>query len=308
MRRLGVLVIGGVLATAASASGQVVERIHVAAAGGQLTKAIPAAVSLSIGSPPSYGRAALNGDSGRWIGPRYAASANGSVGGQTSISWSVDFAQGKNAVASAQSTLKHGWPVDLKGGVSVPHVVGKRTVGTILGSYVLTHPTSAAAAGYEAGVAFAVAPGVFALLHLDIATPASESAGTAGTFLVNGVPLSLWNRGQALWVITALELHGALPPTRVSARVAPDGRVVRGIVADAFRHPVVRARVVLQRQTGSAWHPVASTKTNVHGAYVLRGIATRGRYRTVATLGSAAVRSAPLLAGPIAGASTKSKA
>jgi hypothetical protein len=305
MRRLGVLIIGGVLATAAAASGQVVERIHVSVAGGQLTKSIPAAVSLSIGSPPSYTRAALNGDSGRWIGPRYAASTNGSVGGQTSISWSLDFAQAHDAVAAAQSIPKHGWPVDLKGAVSVPHLIGKRTIGTILGAYVLTHPTSAGAAGYEAGVAFAVAPRVFALLHLDIATPASESAGAAGTFLVNGIPLSLWNRGQALWVITGLELHGALPPTRVSARVAPDGRIVRGIVADAFRHPVVRARVVLQRQAGAAWLPVASTKTNVRGAYVLRGIVTRGRYRIVASLGSSAVRSPALLAGPVGRAKPK---
>jgi hypothetical protein len=299
MRRLGVLVVGGVLATAAAASGQVVERIHVAAAGGQLTKDIPAAVSLAIGSPPSYTRATLNGDSGRWTGPRYAASGNGSVGGQTSISWSLTFGQEHDAVAAAQSIPKHGWPVDLKGAVSVPHLIGKRTVGTILGSYVLTHPTSAGAAGYEGGVAFAVAPRIFALLHLDIATPASENAGAAGTFLVNGIPLSLWNRGQALWVITGLELHGALPPTRVSARVAPDGRVVRGIVADAFRHPVVRARVALQRESGGTWRTVASTRTDIHGAYVLRGISTRGRYRTVATLGTAAVRSNAVLAGPV---------
>jgi hypothetical protein len=298
MRRLGVLVVGGVLATAASASGQVVERIHVSAAGGQLTKGIPAAVSLSIGSPPSYTRGTLNGDSGRWTGPRYAASGNGSMGGQTSMSWGLTFAQEHDAVAAAQSIPKHGWPVDLKGAVSVPHLIGKRTVGTILGAYVLTHPTTAGAAGYEAGVAFAVAPRIFALLHLDIPT-ASENAGAAGTFVVNGIPLSLWNRGQALWVITGLELHGALPPTRVSARVAPDGRIVRGIVADAFRHPVVRAKVALQRESGGAWRTVASTRTDIHGAYVLRGISTRGRYRTVATLGTAAVRSNAVLAGPV---------
>src|SRR5437763_14429380 len=115
MRRLGVLVVGGVLATAAAASGQVVERIHVSAAGGQLTKDIPAAVSLSIGSPPSYARATLNGDSGRWTGPRYAASGDGSVGGQTSISWTLTFGQEHDAVAAAPSIPNAGWPVDLKG-------------------------------------------------------------------------------------------------------------------------------------------------------------------------------------------------
>ena len=126
----------------------------------------------------------------------------------------------------------------------------------------------------------------------------SDDAGAAGTYFVKGVPASIWNRGQAFWVLTGIELRGPLPPTRVSAEVAGGGRVVRGQVTDAFRHPVPRAQVRLQRRAGSAWRTVASTRSGPNGAYVLRGIATRGRYRSVATAGSAAVRSSAIVAGP----------
>jgi len=300
MRKLVLVVLVGVLATAAvAAPAQVTERVRVASAGGQLTKGFPAGVFVWIVSPPAYARASLAGDGGRWVGPRYAATGDGTVGGDTSISWSLRFAQAKDAVAAANSSLAKGWPVDLRGGISVPHVIGGRTVGTILGHYVLTAPPGDRPAAYELAVAFAVGPGVFALLRYELPDPVSDDAGAAGSYVVNGLPASVWNRGQALWAMTSLELHGTLPPTRVSARVAPDGRVVRGTVGDAFRHPVVRARVALQRLTGSAWRTVASTRTDKHGVYALRGIATRGRYRTVATLGSAAVRSSSVVAGPM---------
>ena len=303
MRRIALLALaGGLLVGAApsAAPAQVTERIRVATAGGQLTQSFPPAVWLFLGSPPSYSRASFDGTSGRWVGPHYAATVDGSVGGETSISWSLRFAEAKDAVAASQSLLQHGWPVDIKGNVSIPHVIGNRTVGTILGYYVLTHPAGAGASAYEAGLAFAVGPRVFALLHLDLPDPLSDDAGGAGTFLVNGLLPSVWNRGQAFWVLTGLELHGALPPTRVSAVVVADGRTVLGTVADAFQHPVVRASVALQRASGAGWHTVATTKTNSQGRYVLRGIARRGRYRAVATLGAAAVRSSAIVAGPIA--------
>jgi hypothetical protein len=140
---------------------------------------------------------------------------------------------------------------------------------------------------------------VFVELRYELPAPLSDVAGAAGTYVVNGLPASVWNRGQALWVMSSVELHGALPPSRVSAKVTSSGRTVRGTVADTFAHPVQRAKVSLQRFTGRGWRKVASTRTNARGVYILRGISRRSRYRTVAALGATgAVRSTVVVAGP----------
>jgi hypothetical protein len=284
--------------SASAASADVSERIRVSTLGGPMTQGLPASVRLWVTSPPSYNRTTFTGTSGRWVGPRYAATGNGAVGGDTSITWSLRITQAKDAVAAANAALQNNWPMDLRGGLSVPHVVGTRTVGTFLGHYRLTHaPGGDSIAAYELGVAFAVAPRVFVQLRFEVPDPVSDDAGTAGKYVVNGLLASVWNRGQALWTMSALELHGALPPSRVSAKAVAGGRTVRGVVADAFTHPVGRAKVVLQRFTGGGWRKVASTRTNAGGVYIIRGITTRGRYRAVATLGAAAVRSAAVLAG-----------
>jgi hypothetical protein len=297
MRYMVLLVVVGLLVSASAAAAQVSERIRVSTAGGQLTQRLPAGLRLWVTSPPTYNRAAFDGNNGRWVGPRFVATGDNSVGGETSIAWSLRFVQARDAVAAATAAVQRDWPVDLRGGLSVPHVVGRRTVGTILGHYRLIHPAAADAAAYELGIAFAVAPGVFAQLRFDFPLPATESAGAAGLYTVNGLPASVWNRGQALWAMTGVELHGALPPARVSANVSAAGVAVRGVVADVFKHPVARARVALQRFSGGSWRRVASTRTNVSGVYALRGIAPRGRYRAVPSVGSASVRSAPVVAG-----------
>src|SRR5213079_1805323 len=119
MRALAFLAVVAALAGAAvsTAHAQVTERIRITTAGGQLTQGFPPAVWLFLGSPPSYSRASFDGTSGRWVGPPYAATGDASIGGETSISWSLRFAEAKDAVAASQSLLEHGWPVDIKGSV-----------------------------------------------------------------------------------------------------------------------------------------------------------------------------------------------
>lgn len=283
---------------AAPAGAGVVERVGVAATGGEVTRSLPRGVSIALGSPPDYRRATRAGAEGRWLGPRYEATGDATAGGDTSMMWRLRFAQASNPVAAASAIPTRGWPVDLKGGVSIEHVIRGRVVGTILGHYVLARsgPTGAA---YEAAVAFAIAPRVFGQLRLEAPEPATDDAGGAGSYVVNDgapVPASLWNRGQAIWAISNVRLLGALPPTRVSARTVSGGRVVRGEVADAFRHPVVGARISLQRFAG-AWRTVTSTRVNARGQYAVRGVATRGRYRVVAAVESSTAASRPLVAG-----------
>jgi hypothetical protein len=276
-----------------AASAQVIERVRVADAGAPLTKGFPRNVFVGLASPPAYQRGSSSGTAGTWVGPRYEA--EGLPGGQSSMSWQLRFVPAKDAASAAAGIPTHGWPVDLKGGVSVPHVIGRRIVGTILGAYVLTRAPGDTSAAYDAGLAFPVGPKLYALADFAIVQPPSADAGAGKTYLVNGVAASFWNRGQALRALTGARVEGSLPPTRVSA--AARGRVVTGTVADAFRHPVVGARVSLQRLVGSSWRAIASTKTDGRGDYVIRGISRRGRYRVVASVGGAAARSVDIRAG-----------
>ena len=298
MRRLIVLALFALLATGAAAPAEVAEQVRIASAGGRLTQGFRPNVVLAFTSPRDYIRASFSGTEGRWLGPRYTATGDGNVGGDTSISWTLRFVTGRDGPALARAALVHNWTLDIRGAVSVRHLIGSRVVGTILGHYIVTRAPDPRGAAHEAAMAFAVAPQVFAVLRFELPQPVSDDAGAAGTFLVKGLPASVWNRGQAFWALTGVELRGPLPPTRVSARVVGGGSVVRGQVTDTFGHPVPRARVRLERRVGSAWRTVASTRSGPNGAYTHRGIVTRGRYRSVASSGSAAVRSSAVLAGP----------
>jgi hypothetical protein len=290
MRRVAVLAFLFGLVGSSPAAAEVIERLRVADAGAPLTKAFPRNVFLALASPPTYQRAST----GVWVGPRYDA---GGSGGQTSIQWRLTFAPAKDAAGAAAQIPTHGWPIDLKGGVSIAHVIGRRTVGTILGAYVLTRAPGDTSAAFDGGLAFPVGPGLYALVEFEALEPANDNAANGSVYTVNGVPTSFWNRGQVLWALNGAVIQGSLPPTRVSATVAAHGRAVRGAVADAFRHPVVGARVTLQRLVGSSWRVVASTKTDRRGAYAVGGISHRGRYRVVASVGGSAARSEALLAG-----------
>jgi hypothetical protein len=261
------------LATASS-----VERVRVAGPG--VTSAFPRGLSLELTSPPAYARSSAGAAQGSWIGPGYWASGNGSVGGKASIRWSVGFQATKaSARAVALAAPTHGFPLDKRDPLSVPHYVGKRVVGTLLGFYVIMHAAAPNDGSYEAALAFPVAPGAFAIVRFEFLDPASNSAGQWGNYLVGGLdPPSVWNRGQTFWALSGVKLLGNLPPTRVEVGVS--GRRVRGTVLDAFRHPVLRVPVSLQRRIGSSWRVQTSTKTNSRGLFSVRGL-KRGSYRAV---------------------------
>jgi hypothetical protein len=289
-----VLAIALPAAFAVAARSQDVERVRVADAGAPLTQGVPRDVFLTLASPPDYERGSGTETAGTWLGPEYGTTK---PAGRTSIAWRLSFRESKQIPsAAAAEQVTRGWPVDLKGGVSVDHVIGARIVGTMFGAYVLTRAPGSSSAAYEGALAFPIAPRLFALLHLDVLDPPSD-AGRDGTYVVEGIPASIWNRGQALRALTGVRVEGSLAPTRVSRTVSNRGRVIRGLVADAFRHPVVRALVGLERLVGSSWQTVAKTRTNRRGAYTVRGIAKRARYRVVAVLDGNSARSVAVVAG-----------
>jgi hypothetical protein len=273
---LAVLAATATLVLAGSAGASSIERVRVSGAA-----AFPHGVALQLAAPPPYVRGTAGPTEGRWVGPTYWASGNRNVGGKTSIRWSVSFsATSGSARTVALGSTTHNWPLDKKDPLSVPHYVGKRAVGTILGYYVITHAPAPADASYEAVLALPLAPHAYAVARFQFAEPARDSAGVAGTFLVNGSETaSFWNRGQTFWALSGVRLLGNLPPTRITLIRA--GRALRGEVADAFRHPVLRVPIAVERRVGTSWRVVTRAKTNDHGQFVVH-TAGRGVYRAVA--------------------------
>jgi hypothetical protein len=307
MLRAALLALATTLVVVLPSAAAVIDRVRVTEAGGAVTKSLPPSVFVSIASPAEYVRAASSETAGRWVGPRYQATANSTRSGESTIAWHLRFAEGaKDAEAAANAVEGRGWPVDIKGGVSIPHVIRGNAVGTVLGYYLLTRAPGSSSAAYEAALAFPVGPRLYALLRFELLEPGSDDAGRDGRYVVKGIPASIWNRGQAFWSITSVRLEGNLAPARVSARIAAGGRAIRGRVSDSFRHPVVAARVRLELETGAGWSAVASTTTDGRGAYVLPAVSKRGRYRVAATLGTARARSRAIVAGPSGSAPSRS--
>jgi len=300
LRRIAsaVAALGAVLGLAAAAGADTVDRVPLAPAGGSLTAGIPPGAFLVLPSPPGYNRQAIGANQGAWTGPDYWASGRRDLGGKTSIAWTLRFDnRSKDTDVAARAGLQRNWARDINGGVSVSHVVLGHIVGTIDGDFVLTAGSGSADASYELSMAFGVAPHVDAVVDFLLTSPATASAGAAGTFLVNGsIPAPIWNRGQGFRAMAGVQIEGNLPPSRITAVAAKNGTVLRGAVKDAFHHPLLRTRVTLQRLVGSSWRRVTSTRTDLVGNYSIR-IGGAAEYRVVSTLGKTTATSATVSAG-----------
>jgi carboxypeptidase family protein len=184
------------------------------------------------------------------------------------------------------------WARDQRGGLSVPHVVGKKNLGTILGYYVMLTPsTTSGDARYEGVLAFPLDTNLHAVVHFEALNPPSDA------FVVKGViGGSSWNRGQVLLALAGIRLQGNLPPKIVAARAVDRGRVVRGKVVDRFLDAVLGAPVSLERRSGGSWRKVAGAKTNQRGFYSVRA-ARRGTYRVTVRLAGFTATSREIRAG-----------
>jgi hypothetical protein len=271
-----------------------VERVRVAGPG--VTSAFPPGISLELTSPPDYTRKSAAGTRGSWKGPDYWASGNPQQRGSASISWSVNFqARPGSAQAIAVSAPQHDWPLDKKDPITVPHYVGKQAVGTILGFYAITHAPAPDDGAYEAALALPVAPKAFSIVRFDLNSPSTDSAGQWGSYLVNGLDLpSIWNRGEAFWALSGVRLLGNLPPVRIL--LTDSGRMLRGMVSDAFHHPVLGLPISLQQQVGGSWRDFATVRTNKQGEFSVR-VPSRGSYRAVTKSKSKRVLSRALVVG-----------
>jgi hypothetical protein len=290
---LAVLVATGIAASspaALPAAANGIERVPVPATP---TATFPPGLVVGLASPPRYASSARAPDSGRWLGPRYDSVTVPGLAGSSAIDWSVSVVTtSPSADAAALAALKLGYPEDQRGQIAVPHLVGKTSVGTIQGFYVLAvaaNTTDNARA--EATLAFPLAKGVFSVARFVLPEPPSDD------FVVDGsIHPTSWNRGQAFIAIAGVRVEGNFAPSVVSIRRERGTRSLRGRVVDAFGHRVLGAQIFLERRAGSGWRRVSLTRTGKSGTYGIRAPA-RGRYRVTATVGTTSISSTSLGVG-----------
>jgi hypothetical protein len=256
------------------ARGQTVERIGITDAARQAHQ-LPAGLLVELESPTGYERQSASGDAGRWVGGRYEQIGHSENAGRASLDWTVSFDQSTGeADAIAHAHIQHtSWARDQRGGLSVPHVVGTRAVGTILGYYEMVTPSTPGDARFEGVLAFPLDTNLHAVIRFEALEPPDD------TYMVNGSSAaSSWNRGQLLVALAGAHLQGNLPPKIVAARAIERGRMVRGKVVDRFLDSVLGARVSLEKSIGGTWTKVSGGKTDPRGFYQLKA-KKRGRYR-----------------------------
>ncbi len=294
-RLLLVALVTGLAALAAwgqGASAQAVERIQIADAARQ-QHGLPAGLVVELSSPANYNRRSVSGDSGRWSGPRYEERGNPSNWEFAVLDWTVSFdeRQGEAEAIAAANVVHRDWQRDQRGGLSVPHSVGTRDVGTILGYYVMMTPADENDARFEGVIAFPLDVNLHAVARFEAVLPASDS------FVVNGSSVaSSWNRGHVLLALAGIRLQGNLPPKTVAARPSQRGRLVKGKVVDRFLDAVLGAAVSLERRAGGGWAKVAGTRTNQRGFYSVRA-KKRGTYRVTVRLAGFTAMSREFRAG-----------
>lgn len=297
MRRVSVVFgsLVGLLALAVGtqiAGAQSVERIRISDPARQAHQ-LPAGLLVELASPTKYDRQSTSGNSGRWVGPRFEQVGHPENAGFVSLNWSVSFDQRDgDAETVAKANVQHtNWTRDQQGGLSVPHVVGTKGVGTILGFYVMMRPPATGDARFEGVLAFPLDKNLQAVIRFEALDPPDD------TYIVNGSSVaSSWNRGQVLVALAGAQLQGNLPPTIVAARSIERGRKVRGKVVDRFLDAVLGARVSLEKSTGGGWTKVSSGRTNQRGFYSLRA-KRRGTYRVAVRMAGFTATSRTIRAG-----------
>jgi hypothetical protein len=253
------------------APGASIERVRVSRPGAP----IPNGVYLVMRSPDDYSRVALRGNAGSWIGPSYWLPENPAVRNTASMDWEVGFDDRPlNTERIALANLTREWTEDQRAGVSVSHVVGRRTVGTIPGFFILQVERRSAPA--ELVMALPVAPRLHAFVRFLLLRPETDSFFVKGSILA-----SSWNRGQALLAMSRVRLEGNLPPSLVTIRTRRKG-VLGGFAVDMHRHAVVGTPVALERRSAGRWRRIASARTTGIGGYTFR--VRPGSYRVTATL------------------------
>lgn len=251
-------------------------------------------VTVAFTAPAGY--TVPGGGYESWVGPLYTNLATGDQS-ESRLDFDVhpDFSASSAEQAGREKigTDIGGIPTNevRSGPIDVPHVIGGRKVGSIKGFVVIRRATRAEYEGwYEAAVAFSLGKG-YPILAADIDTTAP---GDDSNETIQGALPSAWNLQAVEEAVRGVAVEGNLAPSKVTARVR--GGQVAGRVTDGLGHPVVGAKVALERGSGSTWKQVAQGKTNANGEFKLRlaGVEPGQSVRVAVKLAGLTVRSKAL--------------
>ncbi len=249
-------------------------------------------VTVSFTAPQGY--RILGGGYENWRGPPYTRLETGSTG-QSSLHFDVhpnfDTRSPQRAIRDKLGADMGGIPTRevASGPIDVPHVVRGRKVGVVKGVFVIRQATSRGYEGwYEGGVAFGVGTG-YPVLAADVDTTSPDADASKR---IEGMQPSKWNRQAIEQGIRGTAVEGNLAPRRVVVRI---GRgLVAGRATDSLGHPLVAARVVLERRAGAGWSRAATGRTGLNGEFSLRLAGAAGVIRVSVSSGGAVARSKAL--------------
>jgi hypothetical protein len=226
------------LVVVASAAAGVTGRARVGVSGRNDTRGYSAALWVYLDSPATYRKGCCTDtDSGEWLGPQYQATDNASLNGDSSIEWRAIFdRRSGSALSVARANLVQNWTTVATEHVAVPHLVGKLKVGTLAGTAIVTKSPASSSAQVEGALVFPLCPGLHVVADFDALKPFAEPTGTGGTYQVDGVEASTWNREQVETSLHGVSLVGYLPVAKVTA--TRSGGVVVGRVTDCVGQPM----------------------------------------------------------------------
>jgi hypothetical protein len=258
---LGLLACVGFLPAASAATK---DRVQVGRPGQNATEGHPLALFVAVALLPEYRPSnPFDGDARSWDGPEYRAASLESR--KATVDWQVTFAKGISVAAMTKNALAQDWPVAERPRVKIPHLVGKRRVGSIPAVALLTAGPGTNNAQFESLVVFPLCRGVLTAAAFALLSPSSVYAGgPSEPFLVKGsIPAREWNHDRALDALGQVTLEGYLPAGQVTARAS--GRSVRGSVRDCRGHPM--AGIDVRLLSGRA--VVARARAAADGRYRL---------------------------------------
>lgn len=253
------------------------DRVQVGQPGRNATEALPLALFITVTTLPEYSATGrFDGTSRTWKGPEFRSSAHRD---RATLIWEVTFAASGSASRMASNALgSAAYPVAERPRVKIPHVVGKRSVGSLPAVALLTQAPGENNTQYESVVAFPLCRGVFAAAKFSLPDPgAVYGVSPSDPVLVAGtVPARQWNHDRALAALRQVVLQGHLPTGRVTARA--NGRSVTGVARDCMGHPMAGVQINLVRGSGT----VARAKAAANGSYKLAAPGA-GTYRVAVT-------------------------
>ena len=279
------LAVAAALPTAPAAAATVVDSVQVGVPK-TATRAFSPQLGVFLKSPGDYERGCCyDSRQGQWTGPAWRASSGATD--RSHIDWRVTTTRTSRSTATlARGGGRSGYPQVSAGKVKVPHLVGGRKVGTLSGYQALDGAPAPEAASQQT-LAIDLGQKVKSIVSFEASDPAVDSDPGLGTFTVNGMPASAWNRRQAQAAMRNVTVVGNLPPRKVKAKGR--GLQAAGQVVDAFGHPVAEIKVALLRGSKK----VATGLTTTRGKFALSA-PKGGKYRVLATLSGAKARSATL--------------